>query len=413
MNETRIARHGQDRFPDRERTRLSAGWLLDGPLDVLIAGTATAWYAAPAAACSGPGAAEFMARNALRGTLLWVVALLAVGFVWWKRFRGPRGVRLAMTACLMLHPGWWMSVTSGDCGLTKVEVGFAVTCTTLVLLAVHEWLRRKRGGPSTRSPVPDTDLAPMAAALAPWRAQNTRPAWKPSTVTAPLGTRSWFGGAPLMVPNEPWPACSKCQHPMQFLLQLDLSTLPNRRQLPAREGLIQLFYCSRSSGSCDEWDAFSGAQLARLLPGPLQQASGQAQVPPLPQAWIARWDELADLPSHEDHGAAGLAVTYDFKARLMSIAAPEFGVHFERVPLDVDCTRITGDAATGDKLGGWPHWIQGNEYPLCPTCGTQMVLVFQLDSEDNLPIMFGDTGIGHITQCPEHPEVLAFAWACS
>jgi hypothetical protein len=26
--------------------------------------------------------------------------------------------------------------------------------------------------------------------------------------------------------------------------------------------------------------------------------------------------------------------------------------------------------------------------------------------------MFGDSGIGHITQCPEHKEVLAFGWAC-
>jgi hypothetical protein len=26
--------------------------------------------------------------------------------------------------------------------------------------------------------------------------------------------------------------------------------------------------------------------------------------------------------------------------------------------------------------------------------------------------MFGDMGIGHITQCPEHLDVVAFGWAC-
>lgn len=28
-------------------------------------------------------------------------------------------------------------------------------------------------------------------------------------------------------------------------------------------------------------------------------------------------------------------------------------------------------------------------------------------------IVFGDMGIGHVTQCKAHPRVLAFAWACS
>ena len=36
----------------------------------------------------------------------------------------------------------------------------------------------------------------------------------------------------------------------------------------------------------------------------------------------------------------------------------------------------------------------------------------QLDSEDNVPHMFGDAGIGHILQCPDHPEQLSWGWAC-
>ena len=41
-----------------------------------------------------------------------------------------------------------------------------------------------------------------------------------------------------------------------------------------------------------------------------------------------------------------------------------------------------------------------------------MDLVFQLDSEKNVPFMFGDAGVGHITQCPTHKDVVAFTWAC-
>jgi hypothetical protein len=38
--------------------------------------------------------------------------------------------------------------------------------------------------------------------------------------------------------------------------------------------------------------------------------------------------------------------------------------------------------------------------------------VFQVDSEDHVPFMFGDAGCGHVTQCPDHKEVVAFGWAC-
>jgi hypothetical protein len=42
-----------------------------------------------------------------------------------------------------------------------------------------------------------------------------------------------------------------------------------------------------------------------------------------------------------------------------------------------------------------------------------MDLVMQLESNEHLDFMFGDAGTGHITRCPEHREVVAFAWACS
>jgi uncharacterized protein YwqG len=51
-----------------------------------------------------------------------------------------------------------------------------------------------------------------------------------------------------------------------------------------------------------------------------------------------------------------------------------------------------GVAAAGDKLGGWPNWMQGVDYPQCTKCNKSLVYLFQIDSEDNLPDMFGDSG---------------------
>jgi len=41
-----------------------------------------------------------------------------------------------------------------------------------------------------------------------------------------------------------------------------------------------------------------------------------------------------------------------------------------------------------------------------------MELLFQIGGSENIPYMFGDAGIGHITQSPDNENELAFGWAC-
>jgi len=76
-------------------------------------------------------------------------------------------------------------------------------------------------------------------------------------------------------------------------------------------------------------------------------------------------------------------------------------------------TSETGIPIVGDKLYGWPHWIQSVEYPFDRKTGSRMELLFQIDSNVNLAHMFGDVGIGHLTQSKDNPDELAFGWACS
>jgi len=78
----------------------------------------------------------------------------------------------------------------------------------------------------------------------------------------------------------------------------------------------------------------------------------------------------------------------------------------------VSTTPDGSERPDGEGFGLPSYWIQGIEYPTCPRCSTRMALVFQLDSEDNLDFVFGDSGVAHVTQCPQHPDVVAFAWAC-
>lgn len=196
---------------------------------------------------------------------------------------------------------------------------------------------------------------------------------------------------------------------MRFLLQLDLVTLPKR---PLGSGLLQLFYCQKDEGDCETWSPTSGANLARLVDGALVTRLPPPGLEPEKERRIASWQEFTDNPNAQDHEALGLFFDYDFAKNEVRVRCPEIG--FDEAGLDmVECSsEAIAEASDGDKLFGWPRWLQGAEYPSCPRCSARMELVFQVDSEHGVRLMFGDAGIGHITQCPAHPDVVAFGWAC-
>ncbi len=226
-------------------------------------------------------------------------------------------------------------------------------------------------------------------------ASLTRKAWKPvvDEGDGPVGA-SKYSGIPWLAPGEAWPACKNCGKPMQLFLQLDLTTIPTELTGQFGQGLIQLFYCTSSKPLCeDDCESYFGkpkAMCVRLVPGGAQH--GSPSTSPVAKAFgparIVSWEALPG----------------------------EHPVHCELAELGVDTAGLEdeppGMAKPGDKVGGWPHWIQGVEYGTCAKCSKPMRLVYQIDSEDILPYMFGDAGCGHLSQCAEHKDQLHFGWAC-
>lgn len=245
--------------------------------------------------------------------------------------------------------------------------------------------------PSLKARRPSGDVPPQ---VAPFR----RPAWVPVVEEGDGGVAdSKFAGTPWLAASEEWPRCPGCDEPIQFFLQLDLARLPGAAGGEYGAGLLQMFYCTNEESACDvgrqAWSPFSESVLARLVEPGGGQARADAAGPEVafPPKRIAGWREVDDYPGWQE--AEGLGVKMD---------DGEWESLFER-----------GYPRAGDKLAGWPYWVQDVEYPDCPECGRRMRLVFQVDSDDNLPFCFGDVGCGHITQCPEHKDVLAFGWACT
>ena len=209
-------------------------------------------------------------------------------------------------------------------------------------------------------------------------------------------SNSKIGGLPFLRFKDDWPICPSCKTRMQFFMQLDLSKLPLR----ASSGLVQLFYCTNEDPFCgDELESylpFSKASVCRRIDIDVSSYRGDHDLTKVyNEKQFVGWTTKDDYPDYEEWGSLGINQDIDDDV------------------FDLMDERGEGVALEGDKLFGWPHWVQSVEYPYDRQSGKQMDLLFQLDSMVNLPYMFGDAGIGHITVSADNPDELGFGWACS
>lgn len=259
------------------------------------------------------------------------------------------------------------------------------------------------------------DAKSILKALEPWRHAHKRTAWLPQVKSGPgRAAGSRFGGLPWLPSGENHPACENCDRPLRLLLQLDLQSIPEPARQRLGRGLLQVFYCENNDceQECDGWSPFSEAhrvQVVNATEGHMAAPAGH----PFPAKEITGWKPVDDYPSAAELRELGLDFDYDFDANTVRIRCPSIGLDSPPVGIHDLEAETVANALMGDKLLGWPHWIQGVEYPECPTCKARMEYVFQIDSENNLPLMWGDAGTAHVTRCPKHPEVLALGWACS
>ncbi|MFT5833845.1 MAG: hypothetical protein ACI97N_001474 [Cognaticolwellia sp.] len=203
---------------------------------------------------------------------------------------------------------------------------------------------------------------------------------------------SKFGGFPYLRHEDDWPICPNCQKNQQLFLQLNLVDLPERKG----EGLIQLFYCTSNLGcesSLGGYLPFSKVSTCRKIKIEGESAIIELEMDSVfEEKRIKDWEAKADYPHREEYLDLEIDLT-DEQIEAIEEAEMMMTLH-------------------GDKLFGYPFWVQSVEYPQDSNTGETMQLLFQIDSDDNLPYMFGDMGIGHLTQSPSNAEVLGFGWAC-
>ena len=87
------------------------------------------------------GAPETIARNERLGWTLWSASVLASGALSLLPRLRARGwkTKWPLLALLFVHPGWWMSARSGDCGYTLRDGSIIMTTLLLAVGGIMYW----------------------------------------------------------------------------------------------------------------------------------------------------------------------------------------------------------------------------------------------------------------------------------
>lgn len=172
---------------------------------------------------------------------------------------------------------------------------------------------------------------------------SSRPAFLPRVAAGAEGRHRLASDRVLRAAGASWPACRGCAAPLAHVVQLDLSALPE--PLTRARSLAQLFVCTHG---CENGSETSPGVLVELLPlEGLAEVAAPGDVGATVQACgtITGFARVDEEPARDDRD-------------------DEVDSEDDAAPLPLRC----------DKLGGWPAWEQGREWP----AGDGWELLFQL-----------------------------------
>ena len=170
---------------------------------------------------------------------------------------------------------------------------------------------------------------------------------------------SRLGGYPSLEDPSAWPRCGLCREPMTFLAELVASELSGLLEPLPFEGRLQIFACP----NCDRPEHFTSGRCVRQIGLDAVVATTLPDEGPhwsrfmIPKRSIVGWRVARDTPDIDE---VNQLCDHDIEEASELLA--------ER-----------GHRHRGEKVSGWPSWIQDIDYGECDVCpGTALVFVMQL-----------------------------------
>jgi len=227
-----------------------------------------------------------------------------------------------------------------------------------------------------------------------------------------------FGGQPAWIAGPEWPLSRTLGKPMRFVCQIELpkSLFPaGSSGLPAAPGastqshldlfppgpgkVAYLFITDDEALDSPIWEPFGGENAVILQPG------GTTDVVTQPTATGPTLQREVDTGGQKELQDVELGIN------AWEGEDPAFLTHAERYDLpDQERDHFYESCSRGNKIGGTPGFIQGDEFP---DSHRKWQLLLQFDSADvPFQLDLGDSGVGYLFIDPDATEG-RFLWQCT
>ena len=207
---------------------------------------------------------------------------------------------------------------------------------------------------------------------------------------------SHFGGNPYFEKGESWPKTDNGNH-LAFIFQIFNTP---ELELPESIALVQFYYDWEEF----PWETSSEGWLVKIYKKVNQDMVGFIATPSTLETakyCLINCSATNSLPDWE-----GIDL-HSPPASKLSCALDE---NEPWDSYDQVVEKLIGEQDYLSQLGGYPKWVQGEETPN-DSNGNPMKLLFQIDSEDNAGLMWGDVGLIYVFY-DESSEKIEFTLQC-
>lgn len=208
--------------------------------------------------------------------------------------------------------------------------------------------------------------------------------------------KSHFGGQPYFEKGEMWPTSKKGKN-LDFIFQVFNSA---DIQLPKTIALIQFYY------DWDEfpWESENDGWLVKIYSS--VQNEKLESIPKPGELEKSRYCEIIFKPTDTLPDWEGIDLHCNDASKLSCVLnEDEPWESYQQI-----VSKLIGEQGYQSQLGGYPKWVQGESTPL-DSEGNPMRLLFQIDSEDNAGLMWGDVGLVYVFY-DEKSERIYFTLQC-